>query len=271
MKKIVSSVVATLAIATTSLSAADYYATVDGEKITKQDVAVVLQDPRIKFDTLPKNAQKQVLEQIINKKLLAKKAIADGVQNDKEYKDALEKMKKDLAFQLWQKKQIEKMNKEITDKKKKEFYDKNKDKFKVPATLQARHILLKTEKEAKDIIKALDKASKKEAKFIELAKTKSTGPSGPKGGDLGKFQSNQMVPEFAKAAESLKKNTYSKTPVKTQFGYHVIYLNDKTPGKSLSFNEVKGNISQMLLGNAYNKKVKEITDNLRKKAKIVIK
>jgi len=271
MKKIVSSVVATLAIATTSLSAADYYATVDGEKITKQDVAVALQDPRIQFDALPKNAQKQVLEQIINKKLLAKKALNDGVEKDKEYKEALAKMKQDLAFQVWQKNQIEEIGKSIDDKKKQDFYNKNKDKFKVPATLQARHILVKTEKEAKDLIKTLDKASKKEAKFIELAKSKSTGPSAPKGGDLGKFQANQMVPEFAAAAQALKKNTYSKTPVKTQFGYHVIYLNDKTAGKSLSFNEVKGNISQILLGNEYNKKVKEITDNLRKKAKIVIK
>lgn len=271
MKKIVSSVVATLAIATTTLSAADYYATVDGDKITKQDVAVVLQDPRINFDTLPKNAQKQVLEQIINKRLLAKKAIAEGIENNKEFKAALLKMKQDLAFQVWQKNQVQKMSKEITDATKQDFYNKNKDKFKVPATLEARHILVKTEKEAKDLIKTLDKASKKEAKFIELAKTKSTGPSGKDGGNLGKFQANQMVPEFSKAAQELKKNSYSKTPVKTQFGYHVIFLKDKIAAKSLSFKEVKGNISQMLLGNAYNKKVKEITDNLRKKAKIVIK
>jgi len=69
----------------------------------------------------------------------------------------------------------------------------------------------------------------------------------------------------------MKPGTYSKTPVKTQFGYHVIYLEGKKAGKSLSFNEVKGNISQMLVGNAYNKSVKEISDKLRKTAKIVIK
>lgn len=269
MKKIVSSAVVTLALATTTLSAADYYATVDGDKITKADVALVLQDPRIDFSKLPKSAQKQVLEQIINKKLLAKKAIADGIENDKSFKDALYKMKQDLAFQVWQKNQISSMK--ISESKQKEFFDKNKEKFKVPEMLTAKHILLKTEKEAKDIIKQLDKASKKEETFIKLAKTKSTGPSGKNGGDLGEFQASQMVPEFSAAALKLKKNTYTKSPVKTQFGYHVIYLNDKKPGKSLSFNEVKGNISQMLLGNEYNKKVKEITDNLRKKAKIVIK
>lgn len=268
MKKIISSVVATLVLST-GLSASDYYATVDGEKITKTDVAMVLQDPRMQFEALPKKAQEQVLTQIINKKLLAKKAMKEGIEKDKQFKDALERMKSDLAFQVWQQNQLKTMK--ISESEQKKFYNENKSKFKTPATLKARHILVKTEKEAKDLIKQLDKASKKEAKFIELAKTKSQGPSGKDGGNLGEFNAQQMVPEFAKAAQSLKKNTYSKTPVKTQFGYHIIYLNDKKASKSLSFNEVKGNISRMLLQNKYNKKVKDITDELRKKAKIVIK
>lgn len=269
MKKIISSLVATLAITTVTLSANDYYASVDGDKITKADVALVLQDPRIDFSKLPKNAQKQVLEQIINKKLLAKQAIKDGIQNDKSYKDALNKMKQDLAFQVWQKNELEKLK--PNDSQIQDFYNKNKASFVVPTTLEASHILVKAEKEAKDIIKQLDKSSKKAEKFASLAKTKSIGPTGVKGGYLGKFPSNQMVPEFSAAADKLSKNSYSKTPVKTQFGYHVIYLKDKTPGKSLSFNEVKGRIAQMLVGNAYNKKVKEVSDNLRKTAKIVIK
>ncbi|QKJ21902.1 foldase protein PrsA [Poseidonibacter lekithochrous] len=269
MKKIVLSVIATLALSTATLSAADYYATVDGEKITKNDIAVVLQDPRINFETLPKSAQKQVLEQIINKKLIANQAFKDGVENDKDYKQALAKVKQDLAFQVWQKNQLETLK--ISEKEQKEFFDKNQEKFQVPANLEARHILVKTEKEAKALIAKLDKAKKKEDTFVELAKTKSVGPTAPKGGYLGKFPANQMVPEFSKAAQELKKNTYSKKPVKTQFGYHVIFLKDKIAAKSLSFNEVKGNISKMLLGNAYNKKVKQIADDLRKKAKIVIK
>lgn len=268
MKKIVSSFVASIALIST-LSANDFYASVDGEKITKTDIALVLQDPRIDFDSLPDNAKKQVLEQIINKKLLSKKAIKDGIEKDKEYQDALSKMKEDLAFQLWQKKEIESLK--ISDNEKKDFYEKNKDKFIIPEKLKARHILVKTQEEAQAIIKDLDKASKKEEKFIELAKSKSVGPTGKNGGDLGEFSANQMVPEFSQAAIALSKDTYTKTPVKTQFGYHVIYLNDKQESKSLSFNEVEGNISQILMGNLYNKKVKEITDDLRKSATIVIK
>lgn len=269
MKKIVLSLVATLAISTISLNAADYYASVDGEKITQADIALVLQDPRIDFSKLPDSAQKRVLNEIINKKLLSQKAVKDGIEKDPAYKDALAKMKQDLAFQVWQKNEVAKID--VSEEKQKKFFDENKEKFVMPANLEARHILVKTEKEAKDLIKTLNKAKDKEAKFIELAKEKSVGPTGVKGGYLGKFPANQMVPEFATAASSLKKKTYSQAPVKTQFGYHVIYLVDKVESKSLSFNEVKGKISQMLLGNEYNERVKSITDELRKKAKIVIK
>lgn len=269
MKKIILSLVATLAISTVTLNAADYYATVDGEKITKTDIALVLQDPRIDFSKLPKPAQKQVLEQIINKKLISKKALKDGIANDPAYKEAIARAKQDFAFQVWQKNELEKHK--PSESEIKDFYNKNKANFKTPETLEASHILVKTKAEAQSIIKELNKASNKKTKFESLAKSKSIGPTGAKGGYLGKFPANQMVPEFSAAAKKLSKNTYTKTPVKTQFGYHVIYLKDKIPSKSLSFNEVKGNISQMLVGNAYNKSVKEISDKLRKTAKIVIK
>ena len=268
MKKIVSSLVASIALVST-LNASDFYASVDGENITKADVALVLQDPRIDFEKLPDNAKKQVLEQIINKKLISKKAIADGIEKDTAFKDALAKMKEDLAFQVWQKNEISSIK--VSDDELKDFYEKNKEKFVMPATLEASHILVKTEKEAKDIIKLLDKASNKSDKFVELAKSKSVGPTGKNGGYLGKFPENQMVPEFSAAAKELEKNSYSKKPVQTQFGYHVILLKDKIESKSLSFNEVKGNISKMLIGETYNKKVKELSENLRKNANIVIK
>lgn len=267
MKKIVTSLVASLVLAT-GLSATDY-GSVDGDVITKQDIAVVLQDPRIDFDKLPETAKKQVLEQIINRKLLSKKAVEDGIEKDPQYVETIEKIKEDLAFQVWQKNQIDKIK--FTDQEKKDFYEKNKDKFVKPETLEASHILVKTDKEAFEIIKQLDKAQNKEEKFKELAKTKSQDPAGKNGGYLGKFTPEQMVPEFSDAAKNLAKGTYTKVPAQTQFGYHVIYLKDRVEAKALAFNEVEGNITQILIGNSYNKKVKELTDELRKDAKIVIK
>jgi parvulin-like peptidyl-prolyl isomerase len=162
-------------------------------------------------------------------------------------------------------------NVSVSDKDAKDFYNKNKEKFKVPATLEARHILTKTENEAKAIIKDLDKAKDKKATFVELAKSKSVGPSGPKGGYLGKFTENQMVPEFSKAAKALNKGKYSATPVKTQFGYHVIYLEDKKPASDLAYDKVKEKIKQMVVQGKFQEHIQSKVDALKSKAKIVIK
>ncbi len=267
-KKIVLSIIASLAIATTALNAANY-GSVNGEQITSEDVAVVLRNPNIDFNSLPKQSKNKVLDQIIEKKLLTDNAVKSGVDKDPVYNSALEKLKKDLALEVWMQKEYKKVK--VSDSEKKEYYNKNKKQFKVPATLEARHILVKTEGEAKNIIKTLDKAQNKKDEFITLAKTKSIGPSGPKGGYLGKFPETQMVPEFSKAAKALSKGSYSKKPVKTQFGYHIIYLEDKAPEQNLGFDKVKNRIEQVLVQEKFQKQIKSKADNLRQKAKIVIK
>ena len=129
----------------------------------------------------------------------------------------------------------------------KKYYDKNKEEFNEKESAHARHILVKTEAEARSIAKKLNGLSGTtlKAKFIELAKSKSTGPSAPKGGDLGFFQKGQMVPEFSKKAFSMKVATVSE-PVKTQFGYHLIYLQERKAKKSMAYADVKGLIERRL-------------------------
>ncbi len=268
-KKLVSSLIATIAISSATLNAAESYGSVNGDNITKQDVAIILRNPNIDFNSLPKKSKNQVLDQVIEKKLLSVKAMKSGVDADVQYKDALEKLKKDLALEVWMQKEYKKVS--VSEKEKKAYYNANKTKFKVPATLEARHILIKTEKEAKALIKVLDSASNKKDEFINLAKTKSVGPSGPKGGYLGKFPETQMVPEFSKAAKSLTKGKYSKTPVKTQFGYHIIFLEDKISATTSTYDKVKNKINQVLLQQKFKAHIKKQADALRKKAKIVIK
>lgn len=268
MKKIVTSFVASLALVS-ALNAAEIYATVDGENITKQDIEMIIQDPRVDLNKIPAEARTQVIDQAINKKLLAKKALKDGIEKDPQYAEAMSKIKEDLAFQVWQKNEVDKLK--FTDQDKKDFFEKNKDKFVMPEILESRHILVKTEAEAKAIIIELDKSAKKEDKFAELAKTKSADATAQNGGYLGKVPADKLVPEFTAAAKALAKNTYSKTPVKTEFGYHIIFLKDKTAPKALTYAEVEPKISQILIGNAFSKKIKELTDELKKDAKIVIK
>ena len=134
---------------------------------------------------------------------------------------------------------LEKDAKEIKD-----YYDKNADKFMQPAMVKARHVLVKSEEEAKEVLKALDGLSgqKLNDKFVEHATTKSTGPSGQGGGELGWFAANQMVKPFSDAAFALKKGEITKTPVQTQFGFHVILVEDTKAAEKATFDVVKPQI-----------------------------
>jgi len=268
-KKIVISFMALVTLVSV-LNAAEFYATVDGSKITKQDINALVQDPRVNFDELPQETKNQILDGVINRKLIAKKAIKDGIEKDEKYVEAISKIKENLALQIWQSKEIEKIK--FSDTEKKDFYEKNKARFVVPETFEANHILVDNETEAKNIIKELGKVKNKEAKFKELAKSKSKDQTTKAdGGYLGKFAAEQMDPEFASALKSLAKGTYSKTPTKTQFGYHIIFVKDKIAGKSLAYDEVKDNVNQILVAEKFNKQIDELIQDLRKDAKIIIK
>jgi peptidyl-prolyl cis-trans isomerase C len=113
--------------------------------------------------------------------------------------------------------------------------------------VQARHILVAEEKKAHDIIKKLNGG----AGFGELARRHSTGPSGPKGGDLGYFSRSQMVPPFAEAAFAMEPGNYSQTPVQTRFGWHIILVEDRRqkppPSFAESAAELKAELSRGLV------------------------
>ncbi|NOZ90086.1 MAG: peptidylprolyl isomerase [Epsilonproteobacteria bacterium] len=255
----------------TVCSADTSYGTVNGEKITKDEVNQIVGAQGIDFDTLDKATQKKVLDMIVDRKLLMQKASKSGVESSKEFKDKLELLKKDLALNVWMEQEAKKLEKSTTESELKEFYKNNKKNFETPAELKASHILVKTEDEAKAIIKQLDGAKDVKSEFAKLAKEKSTGPSGANGGDLGWFPASRMVPEFSAAAEKLKKGTYTKTPVKTQFGYHIIYLEDKKPAGSKKFDEVKEQIKEIVNRNKFNKFVETTVSELKKDAKIELK
>lgn len=268
IKKLTLSLVTALTLTSTSALAEKVYATVDGEKVTDEDIKTVLRNPEVKFSTLPDDTKKQIINQMIEKKLLTIKAIQSDIRTSKQYKDAIAKLEKDLALEVWMQREFKKIK--ITDAQIKDFYNKNSEKFKKGEQLKARHILVENEKDANAIIKELNNAKDKKAKFIELAKSKSTGPSGARGGDLGWFDERQMVPEFSKAASALKKDSYSKKPVKTQFGHHIIYLEDKKSSSKVTLEEASNKIKQILLQEQFRLNIKSISDKLRKTSKIVI-
>jgi parvulin-like peptidyl-prolyl isomerase len=273
--KLVTKVATSLTILST-LAVANTLVTVNGKAITQQEVdSELMQATQGRFNQVPADKQQQlrsqVLEQLIAKELIFEDAKKTGVMKSKdfkeEYEQVLDRIKKELAIQVWQKRELDKVS--VSDKEVKKYYDSNKEEFNEKESVHARHILVKTEAEAKDIVNELKslKGGELQSKFIELAKSKSTGPSGPKGGDLGYFAQGQMVPEFNKEVFSMKVGTIS-APVKTQFGYHVIYLQDKRESKTRAFTEVKPFIEQRLKMEKFKTVMQDKMKSLKDKATI---
>jgi len=270
MKKLIKVSLVAATVLATGLMATDILATVDGKNITKQDGEAFVRAtaPQTTFEKLPAEQQKMIAERLVERALFVEAARKENVADDPEFKSNIEKLKEELLVSLWMKKQMD--NAIVSDSEAQDFYKSNPDKFVMPKNVHARHILVADEKTAQDIIAEL-KDLKEEAlktKFIELAKAKSTGPTGEKGGDLGSFAQGQMVPEFDKAAFALNKGEITLAPVKTQFGFHVIYLEDKKDESTVAFDQVKEKIIQSLKQKQFQTKLKEVAKEMKSKAKI---
>jgi len=270
MKKLIKVSLVAATVLATGLMATDILATVDGKNITKQDGEAFVRAtaPQTTFEKLPAEQQKMIAERLVERALFVEAARKENVADDPEFKSNIEKLKEELLVSLWMKKQMD--NAIVSDSEAQDYYKSNPDKFVMPKNVHARHILVADEKTAQDIIAEL-KDLKEEAlktKFIELAKAKSTGPTGEKGGDLGSFAQGQMVPEFDKAAFALNKGEITLAPVKTQFGFHVIYLEDKKDESTVAFDQVKEKIIQSLKQKQFQTKLKEVAKEMKSKAKI---
>jgi peptidyl-prolyl cis-trans isomerase C len=147
----------------------------------------------------------------------------------------------------------------VTDEEVRARFDKEVAATPPQNEIRARHILVKTAEEAQELIKQLDGG----ASFEELAKAKSGDGSAAQGGDLGYFGAGQMVPEFEKAAMELEVGAYTKTPVQTQFGFHVVKVEDKRAKQPPEFEKVKAQVKDVVLQESYVKRVKAIRDELK--------
>ena len=194
-------------------------AIVNGDKIYTKDVTKAIETMEVKGAEVEK-IYPMVLEQVVNEKLIEGAVAQSKVTDSEDYKKRLEILKVQLAKQMY----LENALKDkISDKAVKAEYEKFKKENKGKTEIHARHILVPTEEEAKQVVKDLEGG----AKFEDLAAKRSSGPAATNGGDLGYFAEEDMVPEFSKAAFALKKGEYTKTPVKTGFGWHVIKVEDK--------------------------------------------
>ena len=239
---------------------ADTLLTVNGQPVSKEMYGLYFQD-RMRSVPEAKNSpelQMGVLNELSNVLIVAQDAQSKGIDKRPEIVATLELLKAKLLTQT----AIQEYAKEHqpSEEQIKTYYEAEYA-HQSNTEYKARHILVKDEEKAKSLIAELDKG----ADFAELAKQNSTGPTGKNGGDLGWFDATQMVKPFADAVEALKKGTYTKEPIKTQFGWHVILLEDTRKSEPPTLEGVRGEIITKL----QQKSLAEYMSNLRDKSKLV--
>ncbi|CAA6821709.1 MAG: Peptidyl-prolyl cis-trans isomerase PpiC [uncultured Sulfurovum sp.] len=270
MKKIFNLFLLIYTFTLTPLFSDEVLARVDGESISKKDVNefVVKSIPGATFNALTSVQKKAVLNQMIDRKLFLEDAKRSNIEKNTEYQQALKKMQENLMLDYWMKAKVEEIV--ISEDEAKKYYFKNSEKFSKPASVKVRHILLPSNGEALKLIAQLSKSSQLKNKFIELAHAKSTGPSAVNGGELDWFVYEQMVPEFSEAAFALKVGSITKKAVKTQFGYHIIYLEDKKEQGSMAYEMVKEDIVKVLRLSKFKMKLAKLSKKLKKTANIIV-
>ncbi|MDA8162680.1 MAG: peptidylprolyl isomerase [Desulfobacteraceae bacterium] len=222
-------------------------------------------------------AKEQLVERWTQITLLALKAREMKLDQDPEFKARLEDLKNSLLAQEMIRKEVDKDIK-VSDAEAKSYYEKNKAEFSQPEMIKASHILIrvpagadeKAWKEAEAKIKDIKSKLDKGADFAQMAKQYSEDPgTKDKGGELGFFPKGRMVPDFEKAAFSLKPGQISG-PVKTSFGYHLIKVEEKKPAETKTLAEAMPQVKQMVKMEKQQKELTQLLDKIKTKYPVTI-
>ncbi|GIL38836.1 peptidylprolyl isomerase [Roseiterribacter gracilis] len=199
-----------------------------------------------------------IVDEMVATKLISAEAEKANLAKDPEVQQKVANAQTSIMQNVWLQRTIKA---QTTDAMLKAKYDDFVKANPPQDEVHARHILVKTEAEAKDLIKQLDQG----AQFERLAKEKSTEPgANESGGDLGYFTKDKMVPEFGEAAFKLEKDKYTKTPVHTSFGYHVVQVLDKRKQQLPTFEAVKPDLEAAVGEDV----VRKVVTDLRNGAKV---
>jgi len=232
-------------------------ATVNGKPVPKARVDALVKQATKAGQPVTPELETQAKDQVVLREIFTQEAERQGIQNSKEFQDQLALVRQSVLLQTLFQTYAAKV--QISDAEAKAEYDKIKGE-QAGQEYHARHILVENEDDAKKLIAQI----KAGGKFDELAKknSKDTG-SAENGGDLDWAKPATYVPEFSTALQKLKPGEMTDTPVKTQFGYHIIKLEEVRAAQFPAFDDVKEKLKENMKG----EKVREYQEKLRKAAK----
>ena len=233
-------------------------ATVGGLQVTESEVNEFIASlgQRAQMYNTPEG-RRAILQQLIGNKLLLLDARRNLYEAEAAFREQLAKLKDNLLVNYAGEKVFSTVN--VTEAEVKEYYENHKEEFVSGETVNASHILVDSEEKAKAIYEEISSGKKS---FEDAAKEYSSCPSKENGGNLGDFGRGQMVAEFDTAVFEMEVGAITDTPVKTQFGYHLIKLNSKAESKETPYAEISGELKAALLNDkrrkAYESKINQL-------------
>ena len=232
-------------------------AVVNGDEIRTSEVLAMAQQLPPQYQAQIAQIFPALVDRIIDMKLIADAGAKAGLAEDEQVKEIVANAETDAIRQIYLERQIaEATTDEAVEAEYSAYLEENPPK----AEIKARHILLESREDAEAVIAELDGG----ADFASLAKERSTGPSAPQGGDLGYFGDGQMVAPFSEAAFALEPGQYTKEPVETQYGWHVILVEDSRESTPPSLEEVRDELNDRIA----RRKVESVLAELRGDATI---
>ena len=235
-------------------------ATVNGDEIRRDEVIDAIRRMPAQFQQMPPEILSPAIAELLAAgRLMAARGYAENLQDSETVKQRVAEAERNIIQEVWLQQEIDaRMTDEVVETAYADFLTANPPVEEV----SARHILVETEDEGKALIERL----KGGEDFAELAREASTGPTGPNGGDLGYFTKERMVPEFAEAAFSMDAGEFSEAPVQTQFGWHVILVEDRRMTQPPTLEDVRGQLE----GGLADQYVQEIIEELQAGAEIIV-
>jgi peptidyl-prolyl cis-trans isomerase C len=230
-------------------------AVVNGKIIPQERVEMNVKAALEQGQTDTPELRKVIRDDLINREVIAQEALKGGLDKSADVQQQVEQAKQNALINAFIQENLKKNP--ITDEQLKQAYDTLKAKL-GDKEYNARHILVETEAEAKAIIAQLDKKDKKAASFDKLAEKSKDTASATHGGSLGWTVPSNMVEPFANALLTLKKGETTKDPVHSQFGWHVIKLDDVRPLQVPAFDQLKPQLQQRLQQQNIQKTVAEL-------------
>jgi peptidyl-prolyl cis-trans isomerase C len=241
-------------------------AEINGQKITVADLNRIISygDPDIQGVLGSDAAKRRLLQNYVESRAFFLQALEEKMDDDPRLREYIDMIRQQMYSSAWANKEREKIT--ITEEELRAYYDENRKEFEIPESVNASHILVRTEAEAAEIKKQLDQG----ADFVELAREKSIDTTNKgNGGKMGIVQRGAMFPAFEDAAFKLKPGEISD-PVQTNFGYHIIKVLEVNPRTVRPYEDIKGMIQSQLRSQKQNDWLKDKKEELRSKFQVKI-